>query len=443
MSEITIRKLSQHAGAAKGNFWSAVDSSCPQKPGRLVRCLSAIVLTALPLIALPMITGCSTDSDYRGDPRVGIARTPSQEVYASAEESDGICHASGRLEELRNERMRDGDSYDYPVGPGDVLQVTIADLPEIQKLDARVDGQGMISLPLIGDIPVAGLTEDEVQKVVTDKDRRFQPNPRVHIFAQHFASRNVQVMGMVSQPGSYTLTGPDESILSVLGRAGGTKAVGDERASERVVLFPALSHSPNEERARELAVAQACENSTPENGGALQQGMLCRASESTSSDVPGDNPISTSTLAPGQLGASVTPIIVDLSDPTMTACLDIPARPGDIVLVPPAGQVGVYGWVARPGSFQVTAGMTVLGAITAAGGTMFSSNAEILRTVQGSRVSIPVDISDVEKGRAADPQVQGGDVVLVRASVLGAVPYAAYTLMNKFSTGLFLAPAGL
>jgi hypothetical protein len=57
---------------------------------------------------------------------------------------------------------------------------------------------------------------------------------------------------------------------------------------------------------------------------------------------------------------------------------------------------------------------------------------------------MPVNLTDVENGRAADIAVEGGDIVLVRASALGAVPYAAYTLMNKFSTGLYLAPvAGL
>lgn len=52
-----------------------------------------------------------------------------------------------------------------------------------------------------------------------------------------------------------------------------------------------------------------------------------------------------------------------------------------------------YGWVSKPGSFDITPGMTVLGAITAAGGAMFSSKVELKRTEHGSRVSIPVDLS--------------------------------------------------
>jgi protein involved in polysaccharide export with SLBB domain len=137
----------------------------------------------------------------------------------------------------------------------------------------------------------------------------------------------------------------------------------------------------------------------------------------------------------------VEPIIIDLSKPAMASCLDTPARPGDVVVVPAAGQVGVYGWVDKPGSFNITPGMTALGAITAAGGAMFSSNVEVKRTVRGTRESIPVDLSKVEKGEEPDVPIQAGDVVVVKASAGGAVPYAAYTLFNKLGAGLYMAPA--
>ena len=95
-----------------------------------------------------------------------------------------------------------------------------------------------VGLPLLGEVHVAGLTEEETQELLTQKVRKFQREPRVHVFIQHYASRNVEVMGMVARPGTYSLNGPGESILSVMGRAGGTKGVGDERAAERVILFP-------------------------------------------------------------------------------------------------------------------------------------------------------------------------------------------------------------
>ena len=74
---------------------------------------------------------------------------------------------------------------------------------------------------------------------------------------------------------------------------------------------------------------------------------------------------------------------------------------------------------------------------------MFSSRAEVKRTVGGARVSIPIDLSKVESGAQTDVPVLAGDVVLVRASAVGAVPYAVYSLFNKFGTGLYLAPAAM
>jgi polysaccharide biosynthesis/export protein len=289
----------------------------------------------------------------------------------------------------------------------------------------RVDGDGDIDLPLLGDLRVGGLSEDEVRELIDTSARKYQKEPRIHLFIQHFAGRNVSVMGMVAEPGSYPLDSPNESLLSVLGRAGGIKGVGNEDAADMLVLFPA-------------APGDGGERATP----ALPP-QCVEASSATVSDAPQGctaaamlNHVSTSGA-----GAQVEPIMIDLSKPAMANCLDTPARPGDVMVVPAAGQVGVYGWVAKPGSFPITPGMTVLGAVTAAGGAMFSSAAEVKRTQHGVRVSIPLDLAKVENGEQTDVPVLAGDVVLMRASATGAVPYAAYTLFNKLGAGLYMAPA--
>jgi protein involved in polysaccharide export with SLBB domain len=355
---------------------------------------------------------------------------------SGADEQSATCATTGPLRKLWDTRKSQGDSYDYPVGPGDVVRVSMADLPELREVDARVDGSGMVGLPLLGDVHVAGLTEQETQDLLSQKVRRFQRNPRVHVFIQHYASRNVEVMGMVSRPGTYSLNGPGESILSVMGRAGGTKGVGADRAAERVILFPQESNTTSEiAKSQNLSHNSGSAQVTGDSGAgnlpsADPEGSLTQVSTTNS-----DGPISNSG------GASVVPIVIDLSNPTMTGCLNLPARPGDTILVPAAGQVGVYGWVSHPGSFDVTAGMTVLGAVTAAGGAMFSSNAELLRTEKGSRMSIPLDLSKIESGKAQDVAVHGGDVVVIKSSAVGAVPYGVYTLFSKFGTGLYLTPA--
>jgi protein involved in polysaccharide export with SLBB domain len=338
-----------------------------------------------------------------------------------------MCESDGALKELRDQRMSADNSYDYPVGAGDVLHLTAAELPELNDVTVRVDGDGHIDLPLLGDLQVSGLSEDAVRTLIDQDARKYQKEPRIHVFIRHYAGRNVSVMGMVAQPGSYALDSPDESLLSVLGRAGGIKGNGSEEAADMLVLFPGR---PGAGAGSAPVLPPQCAEASP--------------AEATTAAAASDTPRGCTTAAMfNQAGAtaSVEPIIIDLSKPAMASCLDTPARPGDVVVVPAAGQVGVYGWVDKPGSFNITPGMTALGAITAAGGAMFSSNVEVKRTVRGTRESIPVDLSKVEKGEEPDVPIQAGDVVVVKASAGGAVPYAAYTLFNKLGAGLYMAPA--
>lgn len=394
------------------------------------------IFTAV-LVAMCPFFGCSSgNSPENQQANNSIQSDPLSRAY----EQSVSCETTGPLRQLWDVRRSEGDSYDYPVGTGDLVRVSMADLPELKEVDSRVDGTGAIGLPLLGQVHVAGLTEEETQQLLTQKTRKYQRDPRVHVYIQHYSSRNVEVMGMVSRPGTYSLDGPGESILSVMGRAGGTKGVGDERAAERVILFPHDTNGKSEKAntqdgsgSHDSAQMMPAGNGTGTTAAVDPDGALTKVSTSGS-----DSSMS------GSRGASVVPIVIDLSNPAMTGCLNLPARPGDIILVPAAGQVGVYGWVQHPGSFGVTAGMTVLGAVTAAGGAMFSSNAELLRTEKGSRISIPLDLSKIESGKASDLPVQGGDVVLIKASAVGAVPYGVYTLFTKFGTGLYLAPtAGL
>jgi polysaccharide export outer membrane protein len=389
-------------------------------------------------LTLMLSAGCGASSQRNtasvaaGEPSVAAGASGDSQIPQ-------LCETEGPLRELRARRMSADNSYDYPLGSGDVLHLNAAELPELNNVTVRVNGEGHIDLPLLGDLRVGGLSEGEVRRLIDQTARKYQKEPRIHVFIRHFAGRNVSVMGMVAQPGSYPLDSPDESILSVLGRAGGIKGMDNEEAADMLVLFP----------------ARPGDGAGPERGGPAISPECVEAVGIAASDAPHGctgatmlNQVSASGAdargadARGS-GARVEPIIIDLSKPTMANCLDTPARPGDVVVVPAAGQVGVYGWVAKPGSFNITPGMTVLGAVTSAGGAMFSSSAEVKRTEHGARVSIPINLSKVERGEQSDVPVRAGDVVLVRASATGALPYAVYTLFNKFGTGLYLAPAAM
>ena len=96
--------------------------------------------------------------------------------------------------------------------------------------------------------------------------------------------------------------------------------------------------------------------------------------------------------APGTRGAHTNggalegPIFIDLEtllERQGDEMNDPPVRPRDVIKVSPAGSINVDGWVAKPGSYSVTRGLTVSGAIAAAGGHLFPADldaVDVLRT---------------------------------------------------------------
>jgi protein involved in polysaccharide export with SLBB domain len=108
-------------------------------------------------------------------------------------------------------------------------------------------------------------------------------------------------------------------------------------------------------------------------------------------------------------------------------------RVGDVISIAPAGAVQVDGWVDKPGSYPVTRGLTVSGAVAAAGGKLFPAD---LHAVTIKRVLAPgeerlftIDLAAVAAGRMQDVPVADGDVVRVPYSAPKLVPWGAWELV--------------
>ena len=124
-------------------------------------------------------------------------------------------------------------SQDYEVGDGDVLQITVYDNPDLDKV-VRVSSQGVIVLPLIQSVEVGGLTVSEVVKKITyllEKD--YLVDPHVSVFVEEFRSKNATILGEVNKPGLYEISG-DISFLEMISKAGGfTKTSGNVAVIKR------------------------------------------------------------------------------------------------------------------------------------------------------------------------------------------------------------------
>ncbi len=109
----------------------------------------------------------------------------------------------------------------YRVGAGDVLKVDIYDEPTLSGV-YPVDEGGALDLPLLGKVPVAGRTLDEVADTLTRMfGADYLVDPQVTVSVAHFGSQQVQVLGAVGKPGVYPLSGPT-TLLDILTLAGGT-----------------------------------------------------------------------------------------------------------------------------------------------------------------------------------------------------------------------------
>ena len=392
--------------------------------------ISLFVATALAGAAI--VTGCSSGADNHesADPGLTAAAIADPNVVA-------------RLNSIRDQRETDHFDPDFIFGPGDVLDISAEDVPELRERQVRISPQGTVELPVVGTMKVAGLTESQFTSEFRQRLAQFVKDPEVNIFVKQYFSRDVAVVGAVVKPGLYNLNSGSDTLLDMINEAGGL----NDHAPGTIVFIPAPASqetATNIGRLQQASVtgvdglmpAQTAtldaERPTAIDGSAEPSRPLAIAAKPSSG---GGLPLLS------HLQAQEQPIVIDMMGPAAVAALAIPARPGDVIIVPASGSVMVQGWVRTPGAYAITPGMTVLGAVTAAGGEMFSESATLLRGRSGgSKTQTPLDLGAVKSAQARDFAVQPGDVVLVHSSAAGAIPYLFYSLFTRFGSGFSVAP---
>lgn len=121
----------------------------------------------------------------------------------------------------------------YRIGPFDELKVVIFQVPDLST-NPTVDGAGQVSLPLIGEVPVAGRTPAQV-KAQLEKlyGAKYLQNPQIAVTVEKAVSQRVTVDGAVAQPGLYAITG-NTTLLQAVSLAHGAR---DDALLSRVVIF--------------------------------------------------------------------------------------------------------------------------------------------------------------------------------------------------------------
>jgi polysaccharide export outer membrane protein len=288
-------------------------------------------------------------------------------------------------------------------------------MPQIEQLrerTVRVSENHTIDLQLLGSIDVTGMSQQNLHDELSRRLGKYVYRPEVAVYLEHSENQVVAVTGAIKAPGRYMLMSRSDTIMTMITRAGGTT----ENAASRIVLIPALgtngtpSVAASQERVFETEIRSG-------------------VSHASGRGIAEPDAVTEQVMAKG--------IAINLFHSSNERFLEIPVKSGDVIIVPAAGEVAVQGWVQNAGSFKITPGMTVLSSIAAAGGALFSSSATLLRE-QGdsSKFILPLNLSQIKSGAEPDVPVQGGDVVGVERTVVGAIPYSLYWLVNRTGWGI-------
>ena len=319
----------------------------------------------------------------------GSAESQGAVSQGAVSQSQPAASQDTRIHALWGERSAAAESA-FCHGPGDLLEVSVPRVDEIQGLHARISPAGTITLPHLGTIQAAGLTENQLTDRLKQRlGQTLLRDPQVSLFVTEHVSQQVSVTGAVARPGLVGLTRQTRTIADLLSEAGGT----NEHAGGTVQFYPAA-------------------------------GRACSAGPKAP------------TIAPGS-AAGGTPIEIDLNrqwQPPNENPLNLPVIGGDALVVN-VGRYYVDGWVKTPGAYDISPGTTAMGGLTAAGGAMYPADLHgivVWRTEPGgTKKRIDVDVDSVRKGKTQDLTLQAGDVVSVPASTAKMVPYSGYWFLTN------------
>jgi polysaccharide export outer membrane protein len=253
-------------------------------------------------------------------------------------------------------------TQEYRIGPKDLLEISVFGADELSRT-VRVSEDGKVTLPLLGEVLVDGLTKSEVEKKLGQLlGQKYVQNPQVTVFIREYQSKRVSVLGAVEKPGPYQLLGR-QTLMQIISEAGGlTRDAGNE-----IVIIRQLPDG------------------------------------------------------------SSTSLRISIDDLFLKgdAKLNVPMEAGDIVTVPVDKPVVLYvfGQVKNPGALQVKKSNipTLLQAIAQAGGfTDRASKGGVIikrKDETGKEKEIKVNVRSILKNKVKDVQLLENDTIYVPESL--------------------------
>ena len=121
----------------------------------------------------------------------------------------------------------------YLIGPSDLLTIKVFQAEELSG-EVRVDQRGAITLPLLGNVRIAGFTQAQAERRLADLlGASLLQNPQISIFIKEFTNRRITVEGAVNKQGVFPVIGKI-TVLQAIALAGGLTK---DARKESVALF--------------------------------------------------------------------------------------------------------------------------------------------------------------------------------------------------------------
>jgi polysaccharide biosynthesis/export protein len=108
----------------------------------------------------------------------------------------------------------------YRIGPGDVLQITVWNEPQVSEAGIIVLPDGKINLPLVGEVTVAGTTLKEAEIQLTTLFKPVITDPDVSVSIKESNSQRIFMVGAVRKEGAIKLV-TQLTVLQAIAEAGG------------------------------------------------------------------------------------------------------------------------------------------------------------------------------------------------------------------------------
>jgi polysaccharide export outer membrane protein len=315
---------------------------------------SYLAMTGLLACFILVQAGCSSSTTNPPTPESIASRKPS---------GPSVDEINKALTTMASQAP--SSSSDYQIGPEDLLNITIYNIMESNSgltprtVMVRVSQQGAINLPLLGELPVKGMTVSALEQKLRELYDKYIHFPQIGVLVAEYRQK-VSIVGAVQKSGEFVISGP-KTLIDVLAMAGGVTTTAGTQAH----LY---RRGPNGQQTFIIDLLVLASNPGSYNDKTLNQ----------------------------------------------------PLEPGDVINVPQAGMFFVDGAVRSPGSFPLGRRFTLTQALAIAGGMdrdLSSSEVSIYRKTGSHEIqTISVNFDEILAGKAVDPPIESDDVIIVPIS---------------------------